>query len=119
MEHGEITMPCLCELTIGYWSMLKSLPDHLPNSLKKLMIEHCDEVTWRPSSCHLPLLEELLLNGGHRKELPSSWTCLPNLKKLDNIESLNLISLPEGGWEQHELLHTLSIINCCQLRSLP
>eukprot|EP00268_Persea_americana_P023196 TRINITY_DN22852_c2_g2_i1.p1 TRINITY_DN22852_c2_g2~~TRINITY_DN22852_c2_g2_i1.p1 ORF type:complete len:1175 (-),score=204.71 TRINITY_DN22852_c2_g2_i1:431-3955(-) len=108
-------MPCLLELSIERCPKLKSVPGHVPNTLRKLTIAYCDEVIWRPLPCHpTPRLEELVLKG-QIGELPP----LPNLKVLKIIDTANLSSVHENVWEQLELLHTLCIWDCHQLTTLP
>ncbi|KAJ8646544.1 hypothetical protein MRB53_008292 [Persea americana] len=89
VQDGETSMPHLCKLTISNCPVLKSLPCHLPDALRKFTIECCDELTWRPLPCHpIPHLEEFILRGGQKEVLPGSWPYLPNLKKLDIEEAL-------------------------------
>lgn len=120
VRDGETSVPRLCKLTISNCPVLKSLPCHLPDALRKFTIECCDELTWRPLPCHpIPHLKELILSGGQKEVLPGSWPYLPNLKKLDIEEAVSLTSLPKNGWEQLKSLHTLNIVTCHRLRCLP
>ncbi|XXG85104.1 hypothetical protein AAC387_Pa11g0258 [Persea americana] len=114
-NDGDNIMPCLLELSIERCPKLKSVPGHLPNTLRKLTIAYCNEVIWRQLPCHpTPRLEELVLKG-QIGELPP----LPNLKVFKIIDTANLSSVHEKVWEQLELLHTLCIWDCHQLTTLP
>ncbi|XXG50914.1 hypothetical protein AAC387_Pa02g4809 [Persea americana] len=116
-EDGEV-MPSLDELSIIDCNKLKALPNCLPNTLRRVEIEHCSEVIWKPDN-PLPVLEYLFLNSAPAlKKLSNPLLCLPALKKLE-IWSTSIESLPSDGWELLESLNTLFIHGCDRLASLP
>eukprot|EP00268_Persea_americana_P027248 TRINITY_DN2668_c0_g1_i10.p1 TRINITY_DN2668_c0_g1~~TRINITY_DN2668_c0_g1_i10.p1 ORF type:complete len:1084 (+),score=177.77 TRINITY_DN2668_c0_g1_i10:817-4068(+) len=116
-EDGEV-MPSLDELSIIDCNKLKALPNCLPNTLRRVEIEHCSEVIWTPDN-PLPVLEYLFLSSAPAlKKLSNPLLCLPALKKLE-IWSTSIESLPSDGWELLESLNTLFIHGCDRLASLP
>eukprot|EP00268_Persea_americana_P058306 TRINITY_DN7044_c1_g1_i6.p1 TRINITY_DN7044_c1_g1~~TRINITY_DN7044_c1_g1_i6.p1 ORF type:complete len:1134 (-),score=177.53 TRINITY_DN7044_c1_g1_i6:90-3491(-) len=116
-EYGEV-MPSLKELEIFNCHKLKALPTCLPNTLRKVVIRDCNELTWTPSNL-LPHLETLSLSDDVRRRVcPLSLPCLPALKTLEIRETF-LEVLSSEGWKLCESFHTLKIYNCLELKSLP
>ncbi|XXG50864.1 hypothetical protein AAC387_Pa02g4770 [Persea americana] len=110
-EYGEV-MPSLSLLSISNCHKLKALPNCLPNSLRKVVIDNCDRVIWVPDK-PLPLLEDLSLVGDLSGILSMPLPFLPALKTLEIKETSN--SLSDYGWEVLESLHTISIYDCPRL----
>ncbi|KAJ8620083.1 hypothetical protein MRB53_028612 [Persea americana] len=115
-EDGEV-LPSLDKLFVCYCEKLKSLPNYLPNTLRRVEIVNCNQVIWAPDNS-LPLLEDLYLIGDVRGILGKRLPCLPALKKL-HIWGISIESLPSNGWGFLESLNTLDICECDRLASLP
>ncbi|KAJ8646587.1 hypothetical protein MRB53_008335 [Persea americana] len=115
-EDGEV-MPSLEMLSISKCNKLKELPHCLPNTLRGIEIEDCNQVIWA-SSNPPPLLEYLSLKGAVTGILSNPLPCLPALKGLE-IQGTSVESLTSDGWGLLESLNALQIENCNGLASLP
>ena len=110
-------MPFLEKLKILNCNKLKTLPNCLPNTLRRVEIENCSEVIWAPDN-PLPLLEKLYLRGDVRGILSNPLPCLSALKNLEISKTSNE-SLTSDGWGLLESLNALEIYHCNGLATLP
>lgn len=114
VENGD--MPCLKTLNITYCHKFKALPTKLPDSLKKLKLVSCEQLTWEPSQ---PLhLEHLELEG---TGIPSTIkaTSLPNLRSFKIAGHEDVPLMLQNGLRHFQMLEILKIESSFKLYSLP
>ncbi|XP_068661676.1 putative disease resistance protein RGA3 [Aristolochia californica] len=114
LHREDQALQNLSSLEFHHCRKLKALPECIPERLKELSIEECNEFGWHQ---RLPQLEKLSLDGSvgkFTKSLPS----LPNLENLEIFGAQKMKSLPDGLLELKEL-QTLNISFCQQVSVLP